>query len=132
MWNIQKRNNKKIILNYKIIWYRLIPYVIAEMKNSEWKDLQKFSKEKKLKFEILNKIYNSNGNWYILEGLDYFWFRWNIFTNKENNILFSDSMWLRYNEKSDKEKYQMLKREAEESIDDIWNRVNKILNKRII
>ena len=103
--------------NYKIHWHKFIPFVIAEVKNSEWEGIKSLIKE-----GTLSGIYNSTGNWYVLEGLDYFWFKKEWWTNRDKNILFSDSMWLRFNEKSDKEKYAMLIDQAKEDIDIIWDK----------
>jgi len=121
MWFKAKRNKKKLIRNPKIFWYRLIPFVIAEIQNPEWEGLQKAEVERKQKFEQLRKIYNSNGNWYILEGLDYYWFGWQIFTNKEKGILYNDSCHLQFNEKPDGKKFKMLEEQAREDIDNLWN-----------
>ena len=131
MWIIShiKKKRNKYIGKSKIYWYRAIPYVIAEIENPEWEKLKELEKEKKFRFKQLRKIYNSNGNWYILEGLDYFWFGLQIITKKEKEILFSDSCHFSFNEKSDKEKYQMLKEHAKENIDNLWDNFYKFFKK---
>ena len=70
MWFKMKRNNKKQILTYNIFWHRLIPFVIAEIRNHEWKGIIELEKEKQKKFDILRKMYNENGNWYIMKDGD--------------------------------------------------------------
>ncbi len=112
------RNVKK----YKIHWYRLIPFVIAEIENPEWDRLKPLIEKGEL--NSLAGIYNTmSGNWYVLEGLDYFWFRKKWLTNIDKDILFSDSMWLRFNGKPDEEKYEMLIDQAKENIDFIWSKL---------
>jgi len=109
--------------SYKIHWYKFIPFVIAEIINPEWEKVKSLIEKKKL--TELPKIYNKNGNWHILEGLDYFWLKKEWWTNKNKDILFNDSMFLRFNGKTDKEKYQMLVDTAKEDIDFIWSKLLK-------
>jgi len=120
---------RKKIKIYKIFWYHFIPYVIAELENSEWKAINEVEKKENFKFKALRDMYNSNGNWYILEGLDYFWFNKQIFTNTEEELLYNDSMHFNFNGKSDKEKFYMLKDIAKDDIKAIWN---NFFHKKII
>ena len=105
--------------SHKIYWHRLIPFVIAEVENPEWEKIKPLVEKGEL--TEVPKIYNENGNWYLLEGLDYFWFKKEWWTNKNKEVLFSDSMFLRFNGKSDKEKYKMLIDRAKEDINELWS-----------
>jgi len=120
-----KINKRKEILNYKIFWYKCVPFVIAEVKNREWGRLEEIEKKEGKTLEILKQMYNSNGNWYIVEGLDYFWFHRQLFTKQKEEVLFNDSMHLQYNGKSDNEKFKMLKEHAQADMDSIWNKIFK-------
>lgn len=117
--------------NYKIYWYRLIPFVIAECRNREWNLLEPLIKTKKL--TMLTKIYNTNGNWYVLEGLDYFFLGSHIYSS--DRFLFSDSMSLRFLEMSDENRRISLIEEAQEDIDKFWSNfynyftINYLINK---
>ena len=104
----------KRIVKCKIYWHRHIPFVIAEVINPEWEMLSESEVSKPLL-----EMYNENGNWYVLEGLDYFLFGKEWWTDTSNEILFNDSMHLWFNGKSDEEKYQMLLKIAKENIDQI-------------
>jgi len=121
--------SRKKIKVYKIFWYHFIPYVIAELENIEWKKIKEVEKKENFRFTGLQDMYNSNGNWYILEGLDYFWFNIRIFTNTSEELLYNDSMHFNFNDKSDKEKFIMLKDIAKNDIKTIWN---NFFNKKII
>ena len=112
---------RKSIVKHTIHWYKLFPYVISEMKNPEWSSLLKAEKEKHFVLKLVRKIYNSNGNWYILEGLDYFWFDLQIFTNRSTGILYNDSCYANFQDLSDKKRYERLKEIAQENIDKKWN-----------
>jgi hypothetical protein len=125
---------KNKVKEYKIYWYRLIPFVIAEIINPEWEKLQPLIKEGKV--STLLKIYNTNGNWYVLEGLDLFLFERLIFSSK--GFLFSDSLCYQYINLKDEAKYKRLLNEAHEDIDNFWknftinnltNKINKIYGK---
>jgi len=120
MWFKMKRNNKKQILTYKIFWHRLIPFVIAEIRNHEWEGILKIEFEKKKKFKMLRQMYNKSGNWYILEGLDYFWFGKCIFTNTDKEVLYNDSLKLRFTEKEDSVVYNALVDDAKSDINNMW------------
>ncbi len=122
MWFKMKRNKTKRIKSYKIIWHRLIPFVIAEIHNHEWEDILKLEKEKKASFPALHKMYNKDGNWYIIEGLDYFWFNWKIFTKTYSEFLFDDSLHLQYNGMPDEERYKNLIKRTKEDIDSKWDK----------
>lgn len=117
---------KKRIASYKIYWYKLIPFIIAEILNPEWDKLEPMIKEGKL--TTLTEMYNKNGNWYILEGLDYFYLGRHIYT--EDGFLFGDSMHFRHIKLSDKKKYQSLVDEAKENIDEFWKNLFTFKNKK--
>ena len=129
-----KRNLKQNIANYKIYWYRLIPYVIAECINHEWSTLKPLILSKKL--TQLPKLYNSNNNWYILEGLDYFFLGRHIYSS--DCFLFGDSLHLQFQDLSDEDRKIRLIEEAQSDINNFWvdfynsftikNLINKIKN----
>ena len=108
---------------YKIYWHKLIPFVIAEITNPEWDKLQTLIKEKNL--TAIPKLYNSNGNWYVLEGLDYFLLEKEWWTDRDENLLFNDSLHSWFNGKPDEEKYKMLIDSAKRDINFIWKSIWK-------
>lgn len=115
---------RKQILNYKIYWYKLIPYIIAEIENKEWKALLPLIKKKLL--PTIERLYNKNGNWYVLEGLDYFFFGKSIYSSSHKDFLFSDSLKLACEDLSDENKYKQLRYEAKEDIDNFYKNLFKI------
>jgi len=117
------KERKKRVANYKIYWYKLIPFVIAEISNPEWESLQPLIRENKI--SSLSKMYNKNGNWYVLEGLDYFFLGRNIYTR--DGFLFSDSLKFYYIElKTDKLRWDGLIEEAKSNIDEFYKNLFKI------
>jgi len=117
------KERKKRVANYKIYWYKLIPFVIAEISNPEWESLQPLIRENKI--SSLSKMYNKNGNWYVLEGLDYFFLGRNIYTR--DGFLFSDSLKFYYIElKTDKLRWDGLIEEAKSNIDEFYKDLLKI------
>jgi len=114
---------------YKIYWHRLIPFAVAEVLNPEWKKLLPLIEAGSC--PLLAKMYTKNGNWYILEGLDLFIFGLRLFSNSKTNFLFNDSLHLRFQELSDKKRWELLVEIGKENIDDFWkNFYNKFKIKK--
>jgi len=125
---LRGKQRRKRIAKYKIHWYRGFPYVIAEVINTEWKGLQKLMKEKGHALPMIKRMYNSNGNWYLLESLSYFFLGRTLFKNK-NEFLFNDSLHFNFDGKSDEEKYKMLIGYAKNDIDVFWSEFYSIPDK---
>jgi len=132
------KNQRDRITNHKIYWYRCIPFVIAKVTNPEWELLKPLIKEKKL--TMIAEMYNDDGSWYILEGIDYFYFKKFIYSSSNKEFLFSDTMKLRYtgsifsdnkaDKISDKEKKKCLINDAKGEIDNFWENIFKITIKK--
>lgn len=111
----------KKVSSFKIIWHRFIPFVIAEMINSEWKELEPLVLEGKL--PILSEVYNKSGNWYVIEGLDYFFFGIQILTSVEKHFLFNDSTNFGFMGMPDEQRYSNLISQTKFDIDLYWDKL---------
>lgn len=124
-----RKSNRKCIKNYRIYWYKMIPFVIAEIINPEWESIKKIEKETDIKFDSLREIYTKDGGWFVLEGLDFFFL--NKFIYSSERRIYSDSIRLAsifpFEKKhTDKEKYEAMIDSAKEDIDKMWKNFFKI------
>lgn len=103
--------------NYKIYWHRWVPFVIAEVRNVEYENLKRLGITEQ--FPMLLTMWNENGNFYILEGLDYFLFGKQWYTKKEHSRVFGDSMRMNCEGLTDSEKMKLLIDDAIYDID-LW------------
>lgn len=111
-------------VDYKIYWHRFVPFVIAEAKNHEWEKLREGVEAGK--FPVLSKIWNSDGGWYICEGLDFFLFGREWYTSTEHHRIFGDSMQLNCYGLPDDSKWNLLYEDAIYDIDLILDGPNKL------
>lgn len=103
------QDRKKYVRFHRWYWYKLIPFVVADVKNHEWEKIPKLKE-----FTSLKQIYNYDGGWYILEN-PLFWY-----LGVGSEFCLYDSLHMEHRDMSEDHRWLSMIEYAKCDIDEFW------------